>query len=46
MWFIRLGGIIFILLTACWRDPDPASKHSTKPVWHIPVVVYTVLDYL
>jgi len=24
--------------------PDPASKQSAKPVWHIPIVVYTVLD--
>jgi len=22
----------------------PASKQSAKPVWHIPVAVYTVLD--
>ena len=25
-------------------DQDPASKQSAKPVWHIPIAVYTVLD--
>jgi len=24
--------------------PDPANKQSAKPVWHIPIAVYTVLD--
>jgi len=24
--------------------PDPASKQSAKPVWHIPIAVCTVLD--
>jgi len=24
--------------------PDPASTQSAKPVWHIPIAVYTVLD--
>jgi len=27
-----------------WFHPDPASKQSAKPVWHIPIAVYTVLD--
>ena len=24
--------------------PDPASKQSAKPVWHVLIAVYTVLD--
>jgi hypothetical protein len=34
----------WLLATGISMDPDPASKQSAKPVWHIPIAVYTVLD--
>jgi len=30
--------------TVSLLHPDPASKQSAKPVWHIPIAVCTVLD--
>ena len=33
-----------IYVTEVMFHPDPASKQSAKPVWHIPIAVYTVLD--
>jgi len=27
------------------KHPDPARKQAAQPVWHIPIAVYTVLDF-
>ena len=36
--------VIQVMLTACKCNQDPTSKQSAKPVWHIPIAAYTVLD--
>jgi len=42
--FLSIIRSLVLYTVHCSRDPDPASKQSAKPVWHIPIAVHTVLD--
>ena len=39
-----LLSVVLLVSGIRMEHPDPASKQSAKPVWHIPIAVYTVLD--
>ena len=46
--FLSIIRILVLLAGSGWNSalfhPDLSSKQSAKPIWHIPIAVYTVLD--